>query len=66
MMRAIYGTGSAVSPLAALMGRSSIGTQNNGDTFVINGMDVSQRVSMGTTIGELATLAHRLPLRYNS
>lgn len=66
MMRAIYGTGSAVSPLAALIGRNSIGTQNNGDTFVINGMDVSQRVSMGTTIGELATLAHRLPLRYNS
>lgn len=64
-MRVIYGL-KPMTSLTNIGGTSSrIGTQNNGDTFNINGLSLPN-VTRGTTLGELADAARGLPLHYNS
>ena len=64
-MRVIYGL-KPMKSLTNIGGTSSrIGTQNNGDTFNINGLSL-KNVTRGTTLGELADAARGLPLHYNS
>lgn len=55
----MYGEKSTPVPQTA---GNRIGTQNNGDTFNINGIDVRSIVNRGTTIGELADMARDLGL----
>ena len=38
----------------------SIGTQNNGDSYVINGLSVGEQTARTTTVYELARLARSL------
>lgn len=63
-MRVIYGA--RPTQTTNIRGGSAIGTQNNGDTFIINGIDLSKHITRGTSIGELADLAGGLPMYYNS
>ena len=58
----VTAAGESYAGIGGSVSRTTIGTQNNGDTFSIGGITISEAQARGTTVYELAQMARGLSL----